>query len=96
MITADYCGTGHAFTRTGEPLLFNTHYWQRFSLPHPHLEAIWTASGAACLSEPRRAAEEPGILAVIQAECAAVGHTFAACVNLPGWNERGYGVSASP
>lgn len=56
MITADYCGGGDSYTEDGMPLV-----WENQSgavipdgaLPLGSLEAIWTASGAACLDTPR-------------------------------------------
>jgi hypothetical protein len=97
MLTADYCGTGRAFTRDGEPLLFMTRRAPRFSLPQPRIEAIWSADGAVCLDEARRAAEEPDTLAAVEAECGAAGRALPACAPLlPLWQVIGHGLSANP
>lgn len=54
MITADYCGTGHAYTHPGMPL-----WWENQSgtvIPNTEpgtLEAIWNERGAVCLDDPR-------------------------------------------
>jgi hypothetical protein len=97
MLTADYCGTGRTFTRNGEPLLFMTRRAERFSLPQPRIEAIWSADGAVCLDEPRREAEEPHIRDEIEAECAAAGRALPPCGPLlQRWQTRGHGLSANP
>jgi hypothetical protein len=97
MITADYCGTGQAFTVAGEPVLFSTRRWSRFELPQPHLEAIWTPTGAACLTEARREAEDSEIRAEIDAACAAVNRSLPSCGTAPlVWGNQGYGLTASP
>jgi hypothetical protein len=65
MLTADYCGDGRSFTRTGQPLRYmDRRHWYPgvpFSLDPAafeigSIEAIWGASGAVCLSQPRLAA----------------------------------------
>lgn len=59
MITADYCGTGQSFTQTGTPVAWRD--WQGLIKP-PYgedvMEALWTESGASCLSTPRFVARE--------------------------------------
>ena len=53
-LSADYCGTGTAFTVAGEPLEWKTaNGWMGYSSPAPTLEARWDASGATCLHETR-------------------------------------------
>lgn len=75
MLVADYCGTGHAFTVHGEPLL-----WQggrvSYALPPRNLEARWGANGAICLGTPRlEVYPDPNsglpsdIMAAIASEC---------------------------
>jgi ADYC domain len=59
LLSADYCGDGHAYARNGTPLFFQdqdgrfdpTPWWgDRVAGP----EAIWTSAGALCLDDPRR------------------------------------------
>jgi hypothetical protein len=57
MITADYCGTGNAFTVPGQPLRWrDAHGWYD-TTPSPLgtgvLEARWFEGGALCLNTPR-------------------------------------------
>lgn len=59
LFSADYCGDGSAYARSGTPLFFQDQAG-RFD-PTPwfgdrvaEVEAIWTAGGALCLDEPRR------------------------------------------
>jgi hypothetical protein len=59
LLSADYCGDGRAYARNGTPLFIQDQDG-RFD-PTPWLgdriaesEAIWTASGALCLDDPRR------------------------------------------
>lgn len=59
LLSADYCGDGRAYARSGTPLFFRDQEG-RFD-PTPWLgdriaesEAIWTATGALCLDDPRR------------------------------------------
>lgn len=58
MLTADYCGTGHSYTTTGQPLLWqNTQGWFSDPFANPSatsFEAVWTENGAICLDVPRR------------------------------------------
>jgi hypothetical protein len=56
MLAADYCGDGTAFTVAGQPLNWaDDHNTMKFiSLPAQLvLESRWTATGAACLNQPR-------------------------------------------
>ncbi|MDC0722085.1 ADYC domain-containing protein [Nannocystis bainbridge] len=54
MITADYCGTGHSYTANGTPLQWENQDGTVASPgPYGAVEAIWTASGAACLDATR-------------------------------------------
>ena len=46
MLTADYCGKGHAFTRDGQPLQYrDAHPWSIAFTPGQN-EALWSAEGA--------------------------------------------------
>lgn len=54
MLSADYCGTGEAFTQAGEPIVWMdrggmTQFWA----PPKDLEARWDETGATCLNTPR-------------------------------------------
>jgi hypothetical protein len=55
MITADYCGTGYAFTVAGQPLQWtDQHGWNTYTIGFAgKKEAEWTEKGASCLNEPR-------------------------------------------
>ncbi|HEY6173558.1 MAG TPA: ADYC domain-containing protein [Kofleriaceae bacterium] len=64
MFTADYCGTGQAFTVDGQPLIWwESHHWYDetplLGLPAPRpvasVEALWDENGALCLTTPRMA-----------------------------------------
>jgi ADYC domain len=59
MLTADYCGNGHSFTRDGTPIRFGTEDWSFINSyridKSMTLEAVWTARGASCLYQPRLA-----------------------------------------
>jgi len=67
-ITADYCGSGTAWTGDGTPLLWtDANGW----FPDPKLdltalvadgmiESVWGPQGALCLNEPRRLTKFPG------------------------------------
>ncbi|NVB41338.1 hypothetical protein G6O69_26105 [Pseudenhygromyxa sp. WMMC2535] len=71
MITADYCGEGHAYTADGTPLEWENQGGSVVptELPDPDaLEAIWTAQGAACLDSPRLA--DPDEIACELPSCA--------------------------
>lgn len=54
MITADYCGTGEAYTANGTPLEWeNAAGTVDSTTATSALEAIWTAAGALCLDATR-------------------------------------------
>lgn len=56
LLTADYCGIGHPFTRNGVPinLKLNSTYQPTFlSSGTSSREALWTGNGASCVSTPR-------------------------------------------
>lgn len=60
MLTADYTGTGKAFTEPKVPLLWaDASSWHPLQpLPSPDtIEAIWSETGARCLNTPRVDAE---------------------------------------
>lgn len=62
MLVGDYCGTGDAYTVSGQPL-----YWKdslhRMGFPDAHVhtpvEARWSSHGAICLGQPRMDANPP-------------------------------------
>jgi hypothetical protein len=70
MLTADYFGTGQAFTQPGQDL-----WWMSAMGWHPLLpdqeninpEAVWTETGARCLNTPRRFDDDPDILDQLEA-----------------------------
>lgn len=74
MFTADYCGTGTAFTVDGQPLTYSdgrTTFarWDEAT----GIEAVWKESGAVCLNTPRLgAAMTPRVVA----DC---GYTLPSC-----------------
>jgi hypothetical protein len=55
MITADYCGTGYAFTVAGQPLEWTDELaWNTYSLGFIGAkEAEWGQKGVTCLNKPR-------------------------------------------
>jgi hypothetical protein len=54
MLAGDYCGDGTPFTVGGQPLYWRDHAgWLEYPNVPESIEARWTASGAACLEEPR-------------------------------------------
>jgi hypothetical protein len=81
MLSADYCGTGHAMTVPGQPLRWwDAHSYNQYgmALANLELEARWTAAGAACLNTPRVDANQTalgaavfpnGVDSVVNAEC---------------------------
>jgi hypothetical protein len=96
MITDDICGTGQSFTRDGENVRFmDRKNFRSFDLPRTRsIESVWSDHGAICLTEARRAKEEPEIVAAIQAAC---GWRLPACTMNPQiWYRYGYGISANP
>lgn len=65
MITADYTGTGRAFTEPGIALTWNdSNDWHAVdpTLDGDELEAVWTETGARCLNTPRVPSTEQAIL----------------------------------
>lgn len=87
LLTADYCGTGHAFTVAGQPLQWKGQSGDAADYYYDSIigiEARWDEAGATCLTTPRmaisdlKAARElyPDALDVwedIKAECATAG-----------------------
>lgn len=55
MLSADYCGTGKAFTRTGEPLVWRNRGGMELKSSATSFEARWNEYGAYCLDVPRAA-----------------------------------------
>lgn len=54
MITADYCGGGHSYTKNGTPLAWENAGGTVVSGgPTGAVEAVWSSSGALCLGAPR-------------------------------------------
>jgi hypothetical protein len=89
LYSANYCGTGKAFTFAGEPLAFATAAEGSASLPASiaSYEALWGPDGATCLEVPRLQNSMnvwPGasLFADITAEC---GAKLPLCSSLPGW-----------
>lgn len=71
--TANVCGTGRSFTQHGERITLSEELGllpstSEYLYPTTTHEAIWRATGAACLDVPRLG-DDPQILAEIQAEC---------------------------
>lgn len=73
MFTADYCGTGHAFTVDGQRLMYgdSNHWYPETPTPAVlasplvrSIEAKWTPDGAACLDLPRLSS-----IAEVHCEC---------------------------
>lgn len=88
MLTADYCGTGKAFTEDGTSLYWrNQAGWSDNGVPAGvRIEARWSASGAVCLDEPRLGMSQ---MQAIQDECASVGKKLPPCAGSGGpaeWN----------
>jgi ADYC domain len=55
MLSADYCGTGMSFTRTGEPLVWRNLAGMELHSTPTSFEARWDENGARCLDMPRAA-----------------------------------------
>jgi hypothetical protein len=70
MLTADYLGTGEAFTKGGTLL-----QWEDTTGLHPHppmahvVEAVWDETGALCLDAPRLLIGDIDIFGKIESEC---------------------------
>jgi hypothetical protein len=97
LITADVCGGGISFTRDGHPLQYGDQRslakinWNKLKT----VEAKWDASGARCLSTPRRADEDPHLWAKIAHACFLAGRPLPPpCA--PGWEAAAYGMSVNP
>jgi hypothetical protein len=92
MLSADYCGTGKAFTFTGEPLVWRDRAdMDYFRLGAKNeLEARWDESGAICLSSPRLARTAnptaaktfPDVWVDIKMECGAAGKRMRSCTDV--------------
>ena len=92
MLTADYCGTGKAFTAPGEPLHWaDDKGWMQVNATDT-LEARWNEKGAICLGKPRLVANpnwmwkdpsgEPDVQVAIDNECKlANGATLPPCAD---------------
>jgi hypothetical protein len=105
MLTADYCGGGHTFTRTGVSLRYeDAAGWFRPSPPidltspedQSAVEAIWGSDGARCLNDPRL---RPDITAKIAAACALRGKPVpprCPAEESPAWRTLGDVLSAQP
>ena len=54
MITADYCGDGHSYTKNGTPIQWeNVEGTVALTEEPAAIEAVWTAEGALCVDETR-------------------------------------------
>jgi len=111
MFSADYCGTGTAFTVTGQPLYWGDNLgWMTFQpLTGSTLEARWNEHGAICLDAPRATVTNTPAqqelnnpqnngawLQSIYAECATVGHALPPCTGSMIDPSPGHMVSANP
>ncbi|HWM85509.1 MAG TPA: ADYC domain-containing protein [Kofleriaceae bacterium] len=104
MYTADYCGTGKAFTKLGEPLDWeNIGGWKTLGDDPPEDEAVWDQTGAKCLDTPRMgetAREAADWKQAIDAECERFGRVLPSCAELKRfpeeWQEYGYVRTANP
>jgi hypothetical protein len=90
MLSADYCGTGRAFTFPGEPLVWRdvTAMDYLHISPNHDLEARWDETGAQCLSSPRLARSDnpaaqkvPDWMELIVNECDKVNKVLLKCKN---------------
>ncbi|MGH8311591.1 MAG: ADYC domain-containing protein, partial [Steroidobacteraceae bacterium] len=71
MLSADYCGTGKAFTIAGEPIVWKNNVGMKYYFPPSVLEARWSENGALCLNTPRlESPAYPDVELDIAAECA--------------------------
>jgi hypothetical protein len=86
MLTADYCGTGTAFTADGTSLHWrNQAGWSHNNVPtSARFEAKWGPNGAVCLNEPRLGMS---YMQAIQDECASVGKMLPPCSGFSGPSE---------
>ena len=80
MITADYCGSGDAFTIQGQPLHWrDRNGWNDTTIPGEKVEAAWSERGALCVGTPRLIANPPvppASFPDLTAELAAFGCTL--------------------
>lgn len=70
MLTADYYGTGTAFTQPGQDLWWNSVMgWHPFLIDQEDIsrEAVWTEHGARCLTTPRLYIDDPDIYDKLEA-----------------------------
>jgi hypothetical protein len=58
MLSADYCGTGDAFTVAGQPIVWHNQVGMDFWAKPQALEARWNEGGAICLDTPRVAGSQ--------------------------------------
>lgn len=100
-ITADYCGNGaQQFTATGNPITFTattSFYFPGLLNPYGSPEAIWTPTGAFCISTPRRERfldEYYHSREEIEELC---GRSIPTCEDyMSSWQSYGYSVTANP
>lgn len=86
MITADYCGTGHSFTRDGTPLRWQNAGDWHIPADAGDQEAIWSPHGALCLDTTRLSPlNYPHLLDDIMAECGGTLPPPCAWVGNGGW-----------
>jgi hypothetical protein len=92
MLSADYCGSGKAFTFPGEPLVWRDRAAMDYLRLNPYkneLEARWDENGATCVSSPRlersgnpdAAKLYPDIWQAIEEECKLAGVALTKCAN---------------
>jgi len=89
MLSADYCGTGKAFTIQGTPLDWaDDKNWMEYAYSTQNVEARWNADGAVCLNRPRVLVNPigttgtewlPSIVQDIAVECRTAGHPLPPC-----------------
>jgi hypothetical protein len=92
LLTADYCGTGKAFTFSGVPLVWQGGSVERYLQEPRDLEARWNENGAQCLNKARLADDPEAnlyfggdLVQAIHDECA----TLPVCTNLDPWDFDG-------
>jgi hypothetical protein len=86
MLSADYCGTGTAFTVPGQRMVWKGDAMTNFYTPAQELEARWNETGASCLGVPRMEhptfptvpPKFPDVMAMILQECP----TIKPCTNI--------------
>lgn len=70
MLSADYCGTGTSFTRTGMHIdWMDAEGLVHYAFPPLQMEARWTEKGATCLSTPRMEHVSPHVREYVNNEC---------------------------